>query len=266
MNDNTIKHASQSSQEVLTPLRTVLSQPSLESLAKSVLDKLATPPRDDWCASTSELDYLCQVLCAKHSYRANKFIHQLLQVGLPLDRIYRKYLAEAARRLGTDWENDTRSFEQVSLATARIYTIMDSLRRRQPVPMRAPQPRIAFAAVPGEQHTLGVEMATDLFRRAGWDVAHLVGPSHDEILLTLEDKSIFLLGLSASGSRHQAALIRLILALRMTRPDVRIIVSGAITHTDNSLALNVGIDAVVRDVPQALEVVKNLAPLGERGP
>ncbi|MCY4153130.1 MAG: cobalamin B12-binding domain-containing protein [Aestuariivita sp.] len=266
MNDTTIKQTPQSSQELLTPLRSVLSQPSLELLAKSVLDRLETPAQEDWRASNSELDYLCQVLCAKHSYRANKFIHELLQVGLPLDRIYRKYLAEAARRLGTDWENDTRSFEQVSLASARIYKIMDSLRKRQPVPVQSCQPRLAFAAVPGEQHTLGVEMATDLFRREGWDVAHLVGPSHEEILLTLEDKSIFLLGLSASGSRHQAALIRLILALRMIRPEVRVIVSGAITQTENSLALNVGIDAVVRDVPQALEVVRDLASQGERRP
>ena len=53
---------------------------------------------------------------------------------------------------------------------------------------RAPRCRTGpfFCAVPGEQHTLGVMMAADLFRRNGWDVGLLIGVDHAEIVERLE--------------------------------------------------------------------------------
>jgi methanogenic corrinoid protein MtbC1 len=85
------------------------------------------------------------------------------------------HLAPAARCLGEWWETDRLPFTDVTMATARIQSML----RRMPtgrghIAAFAGNGAV-FCAVPGEQHTLGVMMAADLFRRNGWDVGLLLG-------------------------------------------------------------------------------------------
>ena len=252
------KTISSSPNDVLQPLRHVMSSHALEFLAKEILDQLTMSSHHDWRAPESEIDYFCRSLCDVRSYRANKFIWQLRTADMSLDKIYRSYLGEAARKLGEQWEQDALSFREVSLAMARIYTIMNSLRRRSPAPDVVTKPSLIFAAVPGEQHTLGVEMATDLFRRKGWPVAHLIDKSHDDILHAVDDNDVHLIGLSLSGTKHLNSLFRLILALRVARPDLKIIVSGAILSSHSDSIKQFGVDALVTDIPDAISTVESL--------
>ena len=239
-------------------LRDVLSVPAIRKLAEEVIERLNTRDTKDWHAPPEEVRKLSHLLCAKYPFAANRMIDQLIEAGVPVERIYHNYLAEAARLLGERWQRNDISFEEVGIATTRIYILLDALRRRSPSPISTQSPRIAFAAVPGEQHVLGVKMAVDVFRREGWDVDHLIDMDHDQIVKAAEDVDVVLVGLSASGRRTRAALIRLVVALRVARPELKILLSGEIAKSEPDFLSQVGIDAIVQDVSTALEVVQSL--------
>ncbi|MDA0961665.1 MAG: cobalamin B12-binding domain-containing protein [Proteobacteria bacterium] len=242
----------------LRVLRNTFSPVAVEGLAREVLTHLSVKSGDARSAPRATILTLCRALRAPHPYSAQMQIDQLLSSGLSLDTIFRKYLAAAAVELGRQWENSDASFAEVAVALARIHAILDDLRLRFPGPSVARWRRIAFAAVPGEQHRLGVDMATDLFRREGWDVTHLVETDHDSLVTQLDDADFVLVGLSAATRASMAALVRLILALRARRPDLRILVSGNIAVERGQVLETMGVDAVVTDVPEALAAVTDL--------
>lgn len=245
-------------QRTLYVLESALSRKSIERLAEEVFRRMGERGAESFAAPADEIAALCTALCAPHPYSANRQIADLRRAGVSVERIYHEYLAVAARELGARWDRDKVRFQDVGIATARIYGIISALREEAPEYVISKGRSLAFAAVPGEQHTLGVEMAVDGFRRAGWDVTHLVDMSHEDLLGAMQEPDLALLGLSASGRGSRAALVRLLVALRLDRPDLAILLSGDIVNTDPTLAQQFGIDGVVRDIPEALRVVERL--------
>ena len=239
-------------------LRNTFSPVAVQGLAREVLTHLAVRSDPARGATRVEILTLCRALRAPHPYAARQQIEGLLSRGLSIDTIFRKYLAAAAVELGRQWDDSDVGFADVSIALARVHAILDDLRRRFPGQAATRRRRIAFAAVPGEQHRLGVEMATELFRREGWDVTHMIEADHDTLLARLDDADFVLVGLSAATKASMAALVRLILALRARRPDLRILVSGAIAAERVQVLETLGVDAVVADIPEALAAVGDL--------
>ena len=233
-------------------------KPEIQRLAKEVLRRLAKSRLEDWAAPEEEVRALARALRAPHPYVADQMIQRLVGAGVDYQRIYRCYLAEAARELGTHWEEDRVTFMEVSIATSRIYSIIDRLRTAVPPPSPSEPGKLAFCAVPGEAHTIGLDMAVDVFRRNGWEVLHLVDKTHDEIIEALGDVRIFLIGLSASGPRVKEALLRLVVALRVARPDLRILVSGKLAATEADFIHSIGADSVVQTAEEALIAVREM--------
>ncbi|MCU4654106.1 cobalamin-dependent protein [Roseibacterium sp. SDUM158016] len=194
---------------------------------------------------------LAVALCDDETDVADLMVADLIDAGVPVEEICLEHLAPAARCLGEWWENDRVPFTEVTMATSRI----QSLLRRMPkggIAVRAFGAKAAvFCAVPGEQHTLGVMMAADLFRRNGWDVGLLLGLEHAEILARLERDDRCVIGLSCSGDHSFAALQRLMQALREVRPGARIILSGQIAGDPAALSRLPEPDAVVRTMEEA---------------
>lgn len=242
----------------LDSLRRVMSVPAIEGLAREVITRLNHRDPDDWIAPPEDVHKLSQLLCARYPYAADRMVDQLVKAGVPVERIYHNYLAEAARKLGARWEKNELSFEEVGIATARIYVILDGLRRQAPPPITTRNPRIAFASVPGERHLIGLKMAVDVFRREGWNVIHWVDLTHDQIVEAAQDSDIVLVGLSSSGRRTRGSLLKLVVALRLCRPGLKILLSGEITKSEPDFLSEVGIDQIVNDIPTALEAVERL--------
>ena len=123
-------------------------------------------------------------------------------------------------------------FTDVTLATARMQSMMLRLPASRVAPVCTDGRGALFAAVPGEQHTLGVMMAADLFRRNGWDVGLLVGQDHDELVdrISRDDRPV--IGLSCSGDHSYPALRRLMAAIRRSRPNAHLLLSGQIVAND----------------------------------
>ncbi len=233
-------------------------------LARDVLSSLgrrnAPLPNVEAPASTAtpdEIAELAHALTSEDAETAAEHIASLFDGGLGLEPVYLNHLAPAARLLGEWWEEDRVAFSLVTIAAGRIFAIMRHYRDKSLDP-HIKLRRAAFAAVPGEQHRLGVQMAADLFAERGWQVRVLHEMKHQPLLEGLSADRSPVIGLSASGRQSLDALIRMIIALRVARPTARLIVGGMIVNNQSRALRRLEPDALVGDMAEAEAVLARL--------
>lgn len=210
---------------------------------------------------SEEIERLCAALVSEDPHAGARMISEIRADGITVPNLYLLYLAEAARRLGEKWVSDDLTFLEVTIGSSRILAIMcglrDSLRAR-----RVFDDRVAiFAAVPGEHHTVGITMASDLFRRDGWEIELLVGLEHKKILAKVDASEALIVGLSAHGAASLGALVRLIAGIRIVNPAAYILISGNIVDEAKDLLALTGADGLAADIPAALIEAERLLDL-----
>lgn len=99
-------------------------------------------------------------------------IERLLLRGVSIDDIYEGLLGPSAAVLGTMWENDQCTFTDVTVAMGRLQRTMRTLSPAFGRSVQFPPDgrRVLLLPAPGEQHTFGLSIVSEFFRRAGWDV------------------------------------------------------------------------------------------------
>jgi len=244
-----------------------LPQEAVETLAREVVNRLAfRMPRafpKDALPQPSEIDRLCAALLSDDDQAADRFILAARRDGVSIDVIYLGYVAGAARRLGEMWDTDELSFIDVTLASGKLYRIIRGLRhviRPGLIETRDEWPAM-FALVPGETHTLGIEMATDLFRREGWDVDMLVGLDHETLLERADRRDYRAIVLVAHSDAMIEPLTRLALALRISHPSAHMVVAGHILDHHVDVEALVGADAIIKDIENAIASLRAVMEL-----
>ncbi|SEW16768.1 Methanogenic corrinoid protein MtbC1 [Cognatiyoonia koreensis] len=237
----------------------VLPVSAVETLAQEVVRRLAfRMPRSamiDSMPSQQEVDRLCAALLSTEEVAGDRIILAARRDGASAEIIYLGYVAGAARKLGTMWEEDRVSFVEVTLATSRLYRIIRGLRHILDSASLhgAAERHVLFALVPGDTHTLGIEMATDLFRRDDWDAELSVGETHDEVVARTERDRFQSVVLVAHSERSLPNLISLVLALRITQPLAHLVVAGNIVDLREDVGTLVGADDVIPEIQSAVE-------------
>ncbi|MEL7152001.1 MAG: cobalamin-dependent protein [Pseudomonadota bacterium] len=240
-------------QSRLRQLKSQLPTSAVATLAREVIRQIAQDGLVDGVRSPQhpEIAKLCEALIADDDHAGAHFINDARSEGATIESVYLNYLAAAARLLGTWWEEDRVSFSQVTVGTSRMYAIMRSLRREMPVTALSPNRAAVFATVPGEEHILGVRMAADLFRKDGWEIDLLIGKTHDELVNAISGSEMVVIGLSASGASALEALSKLVLALRIKNPVLKIFVSGHIAEDCEDTLSLMDVDGVAADYATA---------------
>ncbi|MEM6588849.1 MAG: B12-binding domain-containing protein [Pseudomonadota bacterium] len=165
-----------------------------------------------------KVEQLCAALLDQDEHKAARMILTLTETGVTPEEIYLDYLAAAAKRLNDWWEADKAGFWQVTVATCRILAIMRSMGHQfEPVATRADK-SVILAGVPGEQHVVGLRMATDIFQKDGWHVVMLIGLSHYALVRKIASTNARMVGLTMESSASLDALSKLIVSLHIVRP------------------------------------------------
>lgn len=234
-----------------------LPEAAVRALAREVIGRLdrckATAEKIEAAPHPEQIVQLCEALLGSDNDAAHRLVMAARSDGMPIETLHLGYIAEAARMLGTRWENDEASVSQVIIGAGRIYGILRTLRelfvsvRLQ----RANRYRAAFASTPGEIHTLGVTMAADHLRRKGWQIDMKAGLTHDALVREISRDDYPIIGLSASTPMMIFPLARLIVALRVTNPAAWIMVGGLIVHEEPHIQSLVDADGIVLDVLSA---------------
>ncbi len=258
------RSAYQNATQQLRLVETELPQDAISNLAREVVRRLAfRMPRHENVAdlpTQSEIDLLCAALLSGDDRAADQFILAARRDGVDTAAISRGYVAGAARKLGQMWDDDRISFIDVTLACGKLYGIIRGLRHvlaPQIVQGRETRPAL-FALVPGETHTLGIEIATDHFRRDGWDVDMLMGLDHDAMVAEADLRHYEAIVLVANSDRMLEPLTRLSLALRITQPLAHLIVAGGILDHHPDILRLVGAEAVMADLDSAIATLRDV--------
>ncbi len=240
-----------------------LPEDTVKDVAREVVRRLAfrvrRAERPDNGPSAQDIERFCAALLSRDEAAGNRFIIAIRREGVPAETIYLAYVAAAARRLGKLWERDRISFMDVTLASGRLYRIIRGLRHVIDSGWDDDgQKSTLFALVPQETHTLGIEIATDMFRREGWDVDLSVGETHEAIVTRTEDTRYQAIVVVAQGEEMLANLVRLVLALRITQPMALIVVAGNIVGQVAHVDKLVGADSVIDRIENAATVLRDM--------
>jgi methanogenic corrinoid protein MtbC1 len=248
-------------------LSSALPAEALAPLAEEVIARLAASMSVAAEARPSDesIDACCRALLSPDDAAAARFVLDLRDQGASIEAICLRHLSAAARRLGEWWERDEVTFMDVTQGVGRIYAILRGLRHASPEPAPLDHPSAVFASTPGETHTLGVRMAADLFRSRGWDVELVVGRPHDDVVEAVSRSPFRIFGVSAAGAHAAGALARLIVAVRIVRPDVHVLVSGPIVAKEPALLAALDADDLAADYDEAVFALDRIRRRGDAG-
>ncbi len=200
---------------------------------------------------------LTKLVLAEESSVAGRYVSELHASGIPLDEIYLRLLAPVARRLGEMWDDDECSFHQVTVALWRLKQLMYDLSPLFQEFARSDTlgARAMLIPMPGSQHTRGLFMVSEFFRRAGWKVWGEWANSEAEILALIKTEWFDLIGISVSVQDQFDALASFINVIRANsqNPKIGIMVGGPIFVAHPELIAQVGADITGVDAEQALE-------------
>lgn len=181
------------------------------------------------------------------------------RTGHTLEAIYIQGIAPCARYLGAGWSSDRLDFATVTIATSHLQRLMYecSATCLQEGGVQPNGMSLLLLTEPGAQHSLGLFMLSEFFKRAGWDVA--VGLPQD----VAEFKRLFradwfdAVGISLSTDRHLDTLERLIPELKAASVnlDMHIFVGGPMVMRDPHGLNWLFAEVLAEDAPVTVEKV-----------
>jgi MerR family transcriptional regulator, light-induced transcriptional regulator len=182
--------------------------------------------------------------------------------GISIETIYLDLLAPVARYLGELWEQDLCDFTEVTVGLGRLHRVLRELSPAfgQSHEQLASGRRILLLPGPGEQHTFGLVMVAEFFRRAGWDVAGGPWEAGADPVVMVKREWFDVVGFSMASEQHVAELAECIGNIRKAtlNPDLGIMVGGPAFSLKPEFLETVQADIAVTDGSKAPELAENL--------
>ena len=180
----------------------------------------------------------------------------LLQQGVPMDAIYLDLLVPTARLLGEFWSDDQVSFADVTIALGKLQQVVRELSLHGSVDSGAASNGRAalFAPAPGEQHTFGLVIIEEFYRRAGWRTWTELSGAIEEILGAVQTHRFDLFGMSASSDERLDQIAPMIMSIRRAsrNRDIRVMVGGRLFVERPDLVAKIGADVMATDARDAV--------------
>jgi methanogenic corrinoid protein MtbC1 len=232
--------------------------------AEAYQDPPAATTLDD-----TEISDFCSLILKQDVQVAFSFIEAMQNQGMKLETIFLDLLAPAARNLGAMWEEDTVNFADVTVGLSRLQQILRELSPSTDTTLDelSVGHRALLASVPGDQHTFGVFMVEEFFRRGGWDVVTCVLESSEELLELAAMEEFSIIGFSTGRDDlldQLASDVRSLYRVSKNR-NVRILVGGRCFRDDPVLVDRIGADGTASDGREAVSIANALCGVAMRG-
>jgi MerR family transcriptional regulator, light-induced transcriptional regulator len=228
-------------------------------------DTAAAMPAEGFIPGPDDVELLVGYLLKGDAVGSAAFVRRLRERGATPEALLLALLAPSARRLGQLWEQDRCDFTVVTLGLWRLQRALHELSAAFQLNAEPPVDgrRILLTAVPGEQHTFGLSMVAEFFRRAGWEVTDARFESLDELLHATASQWFAVVGLSIACERWVPQLTSAVEGLRerSRNTEVGVIVGGPLFLTAPQLRDRIGADAVATDAQRAVELAQELIGL-----
>jgi methanogenic corrinoid protein MtbC1 len=156
--------------------------------------------------------------------------------GLSLALIYTRGIAPCARLLGEWWYADRIDFALTTIASTHLQRLLHEFSTEflREEPCATQNLSLLLLTEPGAQHSLGLFMLGEFFRRAGWSVTLGIPPDVGEFQRMFRADWFDAIGVSVSTDRHLDTLEKLLPQLKATSVnlDMHIFVGGPMALLD----------------------------------
>ena len=201
-------------------------------------------------------------LILQDASQAEQRITDYCAAGIPLEEIYLRLISPSARRLGEMWNEDMCSFVDVTIGLWRMKQIMHDLSPVFQEYSRTSQysPKAMLIPMTGSQHTLGLFMVSEFFRKAGWKVWGELSAQPSEIVTKASNEWFDLIGISVSIQEQFTELNNFIQTLKNAskNPEVGIMVGGPLFIAHPELISQVQADIIGLNAQEAIEAAELL--------
>ncbi len=182
--------------------------------------------------------------------------------GFAVDAIFLELFAPAARYLGDLWVADRCDFSTVTICLGRLQRLLRewSPAFGQEVEHPANGRRMLLAQHPEEQHSFGLSMVAEFFRRAGWEVLGGVGGAVPDPSAQVSREWFDVVGFSIGSETRIDWLKERIAQVRKVSRNrsVVVLVGGPLFVLQPAWAQSVGADAAGQDGAQAPKLAEDL--------
>ncbi len=161
--------------------------------------------------------------------------------------------AEAARKLGAEWESDGLSFVDVSVGTSTLLTLNSMTRQRFGRRNLGSNGQVIFATLPNQAHTFGAVIAAEAFRQEDFDVELMLASEADSILEVARHKGVRLVGLTAGRQGRLPEILALAKRLKALPAPPAILLGGSAATTWSFTLQEGAIDCIAKDLNEALD-------------
>jgi len=188
------------------------------------------------------------------------YVNTLIQKGVTLETLLLELLAPSARKLGQLWEDDVLDFVDVTIGTSRLQQVLHHFTLPPEKDASVPGRRVLLLPTPSEQHTFGLLMVSEFFRREGWQVWGISPVGTQDLPALVKDQWFALIGFSLSCERLIDTLGSTISTVRRHSKNrsVPIVVGGPLFAQSDALKCSVNADMAVADARAALELAEDV--------
>jgi methanogenic corrinoid protein MtbC1 len=241
----------------LTRSNVHLSDDEVELLASRALAVLSSGI-DGYSASTplAQLFSLTDAYLDADEQRRHDTLAHVMSNGVTPSDMIESIVPDTARYMGELWAHDKLSFADVTIGAARLQETVRSIGKRTGgAAADNERPSILLVVPRAEQHTLGIFVAAEQFRRMGVFVHLTLGNNPAEIVRLVRKHRFAMIGISASTRRTLASARDLVDTLRHGILRVTpIVVGGPVTSLDIDIKAMTGADYATSDAEEALSL------------
>jgi len=200
-------------------------------------------------------EYLVAVLEGDRR-EARRLILKAADGGRSISQLYLRVLQPAQEELGRMWVLGEINIAEEHSATTTTRSVMAQLHAN--AVCRPPNGKTAVAAaVPGNQHDLGIQMVADLFEIDGWRVIQLgANVPAEDLAQAVEFYQADLVALSVSLATQVSDLEEVISRVRASArgPTVKLMVGGCGIATISEMAKSRGADGFAANATDAVNL------------
>jgi len=257
------------------PAQAVRLEALLQTIESDIIPRLVLAHRgrradganavDHVAVEAHDVDDFVQLIVGNDYQAARRCVQRMQDRGIELEAIYLDCFSECARRLGRMWDTDEADFTTVTLGLWELHRLLGeySAAFQSAAESEAEGRQVLLVPMLGEQHTFGLSMVAEFFRRAQWGVLDGPMPNVDELLTVVRERWFDVVGISVALEPNLDQLPSLIRAIRRAsrNRDVRVMVGGPAFVDRPHEVLGVGADASAIDGREAVNVASELLRL-----
>jgi MerR family transcriptional regulator, light-induced transcriptional regulator len=227
------------------------------------------PAHHETTSHEDQIEELTRLVLANGADGSLDYVEQLFKRGTSIERLYLGLIASVARHLHDLWLADVCSFMNVTLGLWRLQQVVRKLSPifQQGGSAQSSRYQALLVPLPGEQHTFGLYLVAEFFRRAGWSVCSMPLKAADELVAIVRNEWFTSIGLSMSCEYRLEELARQIHIIRRVscNHEICVMVGGAIFIEHPELVSQVGADLMAVDGREAPANAQNFVESRRNG-